>query len=1075
MEMFFFILIMNLKNSTRYQLILLTFVGQTLLTTAAPVDPATAFTEAQSFLAGKGITLSKHPAEVKSPRYDGSQTGTADYYVFNADNDKGFVVVSGDDRTPKILGYGLSGSLDASRLPHSIKSWLQGYCDEIRYLDSMNVTTAKAKAYMKSSAKSSTVRKPIAPLLITRWNQDEPYWNSCPVFNGLRGYTGCVATAMAQVLYHHRDRSVKATIREIPAYEYRFNSTFYYTERKVPAGTPIDWDNMLPDYSKVQATAEQKKAVADFMHLCGDAVKMMYSPFASGAYDQEVAKAMVNYFGYDSSTAFLQRADYTMEAWNRIIYNELSNNRPVVYGGMSAASTAGGHCFVIDGYDGDEYFHVNWGWGGMGDGYFLLTSLLPDEVGIGAGEVAGGYQYYQDAIINARPSVGGDYADIPLYVSGLSLLKDGKIATGFGNAGLYENKFTIGFGSIDNDGNVTPLATTDCKIGTSYVEEVLYRDTFDLKSHLTVPGTYRIVPISHNSNNTRWNICWDNYDRHYIKAVVADDGSITMTTLQPVFDLECEKLRVGGTLSAIQGHSLTATIRNKGISFDGHIHFIIYSEGHRLYQDSVYVGIQQGGTETMSVVFLPVDTGSYTATVCSDIEGKNVLRSVNFKIVDVEKYDNSNAFLVSNITLRGLSENNPRRHEGAMLFTIYGDSISGGITLHARKSMDKATPLIVLQKKTGNIWTPVDSTEQAMENIREDKTYFRDFNFTHLDPGIYKFTIKYQHWSDSTFTWITDWAGDFDHYQLGSGVTQYKARSHEEQMFTGSYTIPDDILAADLRGCKSADIRPNSNPNTIYIVSENDKAATLAGKNVVVCNPDGSFTAQAIHISDSHSFYTPVSFTARTASYTRTFSEGGTWTTLQLPFAPTRATAGSTVRPIGGTQGNALNIYEFSGNNDRQAVFSPTNENSMEADLPYILRTDNVRGQTVSFTASNAAFTASPNRSGVRSENYKFTGTLAADTLYNVFTLSADGTQFDFQSKLVSRPFRACFFGYGEVADTENAVFRPIVISAGTVSTGISSVATKAAPDVIYDLKGFRHDKLQRGLNIVGGRKIFVK
>lgn len=1062
-------------NNTRFHLFLLFFMGQMAISNAAPVDPNIAYCEAKSFLANKGITLSRKTPDLKASRRIGTAQGANDYYVFNADNGKGFVIISGDDRTPAVLGYGVNGTLDTSNLPYSIKSWLQSYQDEIHYLDSIKVTTSTAKANMRRTAKVSETRKPIPALLTTKWNQDEPYWNSCPIFGDLRGYTGCVATAMAQVMYHHRDRSVKATTKEIPSYQYRFNSTYYYRENSVPAGTPIDWDNMLPDYHNVQATEVQKKAVADFMHLCGDAVQMMYSPFASGAYDQEVAKAMVNYFGYDESTSFVQRADYTMENWNRMIYNELKNNRPVVYGGMSASSTGGGHCFVIDGYDGDEYFHVNWGWGGMGDGYFLLTSLLPDETGIGAGEVAGGYQYYQDAIINAQPSVGGDYADIPLYVSDIKLLNDGKIATGFGNAGLYENKFTVGFGSLNENGNVTPLATTDCTIGTSYVTEVLYRDTFDIKSQLSTPGSYKIVPISHNSNNTKWNICWDNYDRHYIKAVVADDGTISMTTMQPVYDLECEKLRVGGTLSAIQGHSLTATIQNKGISFDGHIHFFIYSSGHRLYQDSVYVGIQQGGTETMSVGFLPVDTGSYTATVCTDIEGKNILRKADFKIIDEERFDNSNAFLVSNINLRGLSENNPGRDEGAMLFTIYGDSISGGITLYARKTMDRATPLLVLNKKTGTSWTPVDSTGQAMENIREDQTYFRDFNFTHLEPGIYKLTIKYQHWSDSTFSYITDWVGDFDHYQLGSGVTEYRARGHKEQLFAGTYTIPNDVLAADLRGCKAANIKPNNNPNTIYIVREGDNVSSLKGKNIVTFNQDETYTANAINLNDNYDFYTPVSFTAKYASYIRMFNDNGTWSTLQLPFTPTRATKGNTVLPIGGSSTDALDISEFSGNNDRNAIFDSIKENGLEGNLPYIIKLDNVRGQSVTFTANDASFTASPKRTGVRSENYKFIGTMATDTLYNVFTLSTDGMQFDFHPSFVAKPFRACFFGYGEVVDGENTTFYPLVISGKMTTSGITNQNISMQNESIYDIQGVKLSKKHRGINIIKSKKVFIQ
>lgn len=1039
---------------------------------AAPVDQATAFRQAQSFLSGKGLTLTKQRPVFAAPKKTGTAKNASDYYIFNADNGKGFAVISGDDRTPQVLGYGLEGTLDASNLPVNIKEWLQEYQRQISYLDSTNVTTTRAKAMR--AANRSEVRQPIPALLTTKWNQDEPYWNSCPVFGDLRGYTGCVATAMAQVMYHHRIKSVKKTTQTIPGYDYRFNSTYYYHENAVPAGTAIDWDNMLPDYSKVQATDVQKKAVADFIHLCGDAVKMMYSPFASGAYDQEVAKAMVNYFDYDPSTAFLQRADYTMENWNRIIYNELKNNRPVVYGGMSAASTAGGHCFVIDGYDGDEYYHVNWGWGGMGDGYFLLTSLLPDETGIGAGEVAGGYQYYQDAIINAQPRVGGEYSDIPLYIKGLTLEKDAVIKADFGNPGLYENKYTVGWGIIDNNGTITPLATEDCAIGTSYVTEITHPTTLSLKEHLTTPGTYHIVPISHDSRNTRWNICWDNYKQHYIQAVVGNDGSIAMTVVQPVYELTCEKLRVGGTLSAIQGHSLTATIRNRGISFDGHIHFMISSDGYRVYQDSVYVGIQQGKEATMSIGFLPVDKGSYTATVCTDIEGKNVLRKIDFKIVDEEKYDEQIPLLVSNINVRGLSENNPSRHEGAMLFTVFGDSISGGITLYSRRTLDKAVPMVVLQKQTASGWTPVDSTVQAFENIKQDQSYFRDYNFTHLEPAIYKMTLKLKHWSDSISNYVTDWTGDFDHYRLAKGATLYSVNGHQEQIIEGKYTVPENILAVDLRGCKAADITPNSNPNTIYIVRERDNTANLSGKNIVIYHENETYSAKNITLSDDHGYYSPVTFKAENVTYSRQFNDGGTWTTMQLPFTPTAVS--------GGTGLGSLNVAQFVGDIEQQAVFSSVSGEGLTANLPYLVRLDNIKGQRLTFSAENTTLESSPKRNGVRSERFKFTGMLATDTLYNVYTLSNAGTQFDFTPTTVAKPFRGYFMGY-DMVDGNSLAQRPIVISTKDQTPTSISLTTKSfsADEPVYNLSGQKVgttstlQSLEKGAVYIVKGKVFVK
>ena len=290
------------------------------------------------------------------------------YYVFNVDSVNGYVIVSGDDRMPDVLGYSYHGTYNAEDIPDNMRAWLQGYADEYQYLQ----THGDAKGASLTSVEGGAVR----PLLECRWNQPFPYNNLCPMINGERAVTGCVATAMAQVMYYHK--WPKQTINVIPEYKTK-SEGIYMSQIGI---TAIDWDNMISLYGNKGGTYVQNQAVAKLMLLCGCAVQMDYGQNASSAYCDP--KVLTDYFGYNKlSVSEVIRRSYASDVWNQMIYDELKDGRPVLYSGQGSDV---GHEFVIDGYDKNNYFHINWGWGGYQDNYFLLSSL-------------NGYNYDQVAII----------------------------------------------------------------------------------------------------------------------------------------------------------------------------------------------------------------------------------------------------------------------------------------------------------------------------------------------------------------------------------------------------------------------------------------------------------------------------------------------------------------------------------------------------------------------------------------------------------------------------------------------------------------------------------------------------
>ncbi|MBE6260551.1 MAG: hypothetical protein E7107_06955 [Prevotella sp.] len=375
---------------------------------AGDVTPEQALQQAQSFLQQRvtsGKNRSQAAAELKMA---GRVSGL---YVFNADDDNGYVIVSNDDRTVSVLGYSDSGRLDLDNMPENMRAWLQGYADEIAWLDAHNYQPSPTVARRALSA----VKQPIAPLISTRWNQGTPYNDLCPEYtSGVKSVTGCVATAMAQVMKFHEYAEMTGGL---PAYDTDYGGGSCVAVAALPQ-TTFDWDNMLDEYPSGSYTAEQGAAVAKLMQYCGSSVKMNYGS-SSSSNTNMVATALKDYFGYNSTTQLAVRSLYTYNEWLEIIYHELSENRPVVYGGQSSG---GGHEFVCDGYQGEDYFHINWGWGGLSDNYFKLSVLNSDEQGIGGSSSKDGYHYGQDAVIGVqKPTDYGTVLSITPHLANLTV------------------------------------------------------------------------------------------------------------------------------------------------------------------------------------------------------------------------------------------------------------------------------------------------------------------------------------------------------------------------------------------------------------------------------------------------------------------------------------------------------------------------------------------------------------------------------------------------------------------------------------------------------------------------------
>lgn len=349
-----------------------------------------------------------------APRKVASKAGYSPYYVFERGNDEGFIIISGDDQTIDVLGYSDNGTFDYENMPLGLQDLLNSYARQIEMIQAgAPVITAPA------------THPKVETLMTSKWGQGSPYNNECPLDGGKHSVTGCVATAMAQILYYNREKSVTETQATIPGYT---TWTKNIHVEGIPAGSPIDWNNMKDTYGS--ATELEKKAVADLMHYCGVSVKMDYTSSSSGAQSYEVVNAIKNYFGYRSD-AYLW--DYTNDTEaDHVMYAEMEAGRPVY---VSGANATVGHAFVCDGYENKRY-HINWGWGGQSDGLYYLSNLTPGD-GQGIGGSDDGYNSWKNFLVHMEPkdyqNMAMSFVDKEVYnicIEKWDADKDGKLTYG---------------------------------------------------------------------------------------------------------------------------------------------------------------------------------------------------------------------------------------------------------------------------------------------------------------------------------------------------------------------------------------------------------------------------------------------------------------------------------------------------------------------------------------------------------------------------------------------------------------------------------------------------------------------
>ncbi len=518
-------------------LFVLTCLMVSVMMQAGDVSRQEALEKARQFMPNKEFKQ-QESGQRKAP---GIAPMNSPYYVFNAENNGGFVIVSGDDRTEAILGYADKGELDVENAPDNVK-WLLDYYDEV--ITAMGKIPEKSGEQVSSHRKimaNASAREAIEPLLKTQWGQMDPYNKYCPewVGTGLRYPAGCVAVAMAQVInYHKWPLKTTNTVAE-------YISNGIQMPELPP--TSFNWDNMTED------------EIARLMLYCGQAVKMDYEETGSGTYAEYVAYAFSDVFTYSKGCRYFRRTGYIDDDWESIIYAELSEKHPVVYSGNSGRL---GHMFVVDGYK-DGLFHINWGWDGDADGYFSLTGLTSEKDLLP-------YNQYQTAVCYIQPpaeaqdhnspkvSVAQTYSSVQ-EVSRADITEDFPEVWYSGtltNDLATDITLSIGYGLYRDNKLIQVLSEEQHTFAAG--EDYTYVGYTNINTGVT-DGVYHIVAICRDNKNSDWQKAIGS-NSHCFKVII-EGNSLSLRPL-PDYGAENQDGYIDFGIHTINGITYQLAYRN---------------------------------------------------------------------------------------------------------------------------------------------------------------------------------------------------------------------------------------------------------------------------------------------------------------------------------------------------------------------------------------------------------------------------------------------------------------------------------------------------------------------------------
>lgn len=717
---------------------ILLIAGLPMAAAARTIDAAEAGSIAADFM--QQLSPGHTSAMKKAPARNGSAASDPQpYYIFNS-SAGGYVIVSGDDRLGTILGYSDSGNIDPDNAPEGLRGLFGLYETAYQAVSSSSAVNSAAEVWRAPSVV-------VEPLLgEIEWGQNTPFNTMTPTYiaNGktTNYYTGCVACAATQIM-------------RLYGYPQQGSGSKTYTDTKSKHTLSADFGNTVYDWANMPAavpsspTAAQTQAYSTLAAHMGVALEMQYEASGSGTYDMLVPYALRTYFGYDAAVRSHNRSYYSTSEWLGIIKAELDAGRPVFYGGSSDTGP-GGHAFVIDGYDSADYMHVNWGWYGSSNGYFMINHLDPTSLGEGGG--SGGYNLNQDMVTGIQPARTGSARDYALY-GGVRLSVDGPFGSTFNVMTFLENIDVEPFTGqvdallVDTDGNIAATLggenVTVPGFANGYAGSLLFNPKNVGATVSGVPdGNYRIRLGYKAAGETAYTLMRHPKNLPAYADVIVSRGSISIAAKhEPAPDCVLrEAIATDGDLYAGGQALVRFTVENRSADFvisDITLRLTKADDSAITFDATVAKTVYDQSVETVELL-MPVD---------ADTPAGEYTLSALVKTKDAEyPFDNTEAGRTT-VTVLPASQTPVVRAASAMIWQAYnspaaegtirqGDTFYGAVSLRNAASAGTAKVLArFVDEATGKSSPLVQLNLTFSDSRAQTATFARYIPF---DPGKYR-------------------------------------------------------------------------------------------------------------------------------------------------------------------------------------------------------------------------------------------------------------------------------------------------------------------------------------------------
>jgi len=776
------------------------------------------------------------------------------------------------------------------------------------------------------------------------------------------------------------------------------------------------------------------------------------------------APDVIKYFGFDASGHRVGRDECSIDEWQDLIYNEIAAGYPVPFSG---SKLSGGHAFVLDGFDGEQLFHVNWGWGGGSNGWFLIGVLNShDNSGIGAASGSGGYARGQAAVIGLRrPS--DNKQDTHLTISDVVVTSTAVKAT-FKNETGATGRYHVGLMKLDEDGGFSLVGNQQSITGMA--DGVSQSKSFLVSKKLT-EGTYRLTPASKLQTSDNWKPLYNMRD-NYIEAVVDAEGKPTLRIVTPVYNISIDTITFPGTRIVGNEQEIVVKFRNNADEYYKDVYLFASKTNTKVYTENLArVAVRKGESAEFSFYYTPEETGTYNLWFCSDKNGKNVIGQGTMEVI-TEAEATKASLSISYSVVNGANN------------IAYGKQLYAKATIRNNGTSDYngGVKIQLWKQKVGESKATSSSTSMYNVEIPRGKAVVVDVFFDNLSSDIIAHLKAMYSNQEGTLSG----GGIFDYKcQMSDGVLNWKTDGTVTgKAYSTSMSTATNICGV-LANCTGRINRmtPNrSNPNVIYAFAE----GMIVPANLDTCNAVSGKQAKHIRMVNDKPFFIPVSFKADSASFTYTFpkEEKGTgWHALTLPFKADSVYVDSIPVALDDCLKHFW-IYEFSAQGaNGEVIFSPATE--LRASTPYIIAADStMAGRSIEFRGVDVPFYKSgTDKMVISSPAYLFHGLTYFTSVNNCYVLNEEGTAFQYTTAKKSlTPLTSYFTTNLSEEERPESIVLPDLEQLKALlkdqEDAISSPTTNPSRNGgnVYDLSGRKmFNGLKKGLYIIDGKKVMIK